>query len=275
MSLPPFTPPTKRFVRDLMRPFNLYFSPKYYGLEDFNPERPALFIGNHTIYGLTDGFFLASELYQRHGVYMRPLVDQMQQDIPIWKHVANSLGMIPGSREACAELMENGQSLMVFPGGTREAWKHKGEQYQLTWKKRVGFARMAIEHGYDIVTMTGLGGDDMYNILVDSGEIMASPLGKLLKASGIADGFLKGGENIPPITKGVGLTGLPKPERLYICVGERIDTTRFQGKTDDLDVLFQLRGEVEAAMYQQLEDLEAYRRNDSDEEWWRKLLKSF
>ncbi len=275
MSLPTYTPPPKRFIKDLMRPFRMYFSPRYYGLDHFNPDKPAMFVGNHTIYGLTDGFFLGAELYERYDVYIRALVDQMQKDIPIWKNISNILGLVPGTREACNELMESGQSLMVFPGGTREAWKHKGEQYQLTWKKRVGFAKMAIQNGYDIIPMTGLGGDDMYKILVDSQEIMASPIGKILKATGVADKFLKGGENIPPITRGIGLTAIPKPERLYIKIGDRIDTTRFQGHDDDEEILFKLRGEVEAVMYSQLDDLKAYRRNDSDEEWWRVLLKKF
>lgn len=275
MSLSSYTPPPKRFIKDLMRPFRMYFSPRYYGLENFNPDKPALFIGNHTIYGLTDGFFLGAELYERHGLYIRALVDKMQKDIPIWKNISSILGLVPGSREACSDLMESGQSLMVFPGGTREAWKHKGEQYQLTWKKRVGFARMAIQHGYDIIPMTGLGGDDMYKILVDSQEIMASPIGKVLKATGVADKFLKGGENIPPITRGIGLTAIPKPERLYVKIGDRIDTSRFQGQDNDEEILFKLRGEVEEVMYSQLDDLKAYRRNDTDEEWWRVLLKKF
>ena len=257
----------------MMRPWRMYFSPRYYGVDEFNPDKPALFIGNHTVYGLTDGFFLGAQLYEQHGHYIRALTDKMQQDIPIWRNISKFFGMVPGSREACTEMMENGQSILVFPGGTREAWKHKGEQYQLTWKKRVGFARMAIQHGYDIITMTGLGGDDMYKILVDSEEIMSSPLGRLLKITGVADKYLKGGENIPPITKGVGLTGLPKPERLYIKIGERIDTTRFQGMDSDEEVLFQLRGEVEEQMYRHLDDLKAYRRNDKDEEWWRVILK--
>lgn len=273
-SLPSFEPPPIKFVQDLMRPFRQYFAPRYYGMEEFDASRPALFIGNHTIYGMTDGFFLGSEMYEKQGLFIRALVDNMHNEVPLWRDMVSKLGFIPASREVCETLMREGNSIMVFPGGARETCKQKGEQYTLTWKKRVGFARMAIQNGYDIVPVAGLGGDDLYKIIWDSQDIMASPFGKFLKFTGFADKFLKGGENIPPIAKGIGFTGLPKPERLYISIGKRIETTRFAGKEEDETALFDLREEVETSMYQQLDDLKAYRNNDEDEEWWRKLLKN-
>lgn len=270
-----FTPPSKFVVRELMRPFRAYFSPRIYGLDKFDNSRPALIISNHTVYGLTDGFFLGAELWEKHNVFVRALGDQMHYQAPIWRDMIKQLGLIPGSREACRVLMDNGQFLMVFPGGTREAFKHKDEAYTLTWKKRLGFARMAIENGYDILPVAGVGGEEMYKILFDSQDVMASPLGRLLKMSGVADRFLKGGENLPPIGKGVGLTGLPRPERVYIYVGERISTAEYFGKDDDTDVLIELRQKVEAALYGYIDELKAYRANDSDDEWWRKVLKMF
>ena len=59
--------------------------------------------------------------------------------------------MVLGSPEYCAALMEAGQHILVFPGGGREVMRRKGEAYQLIWKQRTGFARLAIEHGYDII----------------------------------------------------------------------------------------------------------------------------
>ena len=199
----------------------------------------------------------------------------MHYQTPVWKDVVKQLGFIPGSREACRALMDAGESMMVFPGGTREAFKHKDEAYTLTWKKRTGFARMAIEHAYDILPVAGVGGEEMYKILFDSQDMMQSPFGKVLKMTGFADRFLKGGENIPPLAKGVGLTGLPRPERVYLYVGERISTAEYFGRQDDPEVLMELRGKVEDALYGYIEELKAYRANDTDEEWWRKVLKLF
>ncbi|HHG83866.1 MAG TPA: acyltransferase family protein [Bacteroidetes bacterium] len=268
-----FTPPPSKIVHDILTPFRLYFDPKLYGLENAKPEKPAMYVSHHTVYGLTDGFYLGGALYEQKGIFMRALIDNMHTVVPVWRKIVQDLGMVPASREACAELMKAKQHIMVFPGGTREAFKNKDEEYQLLWKQRTGFAHMAIEHGYDIVPVASIGGEEMYKILVDSKEIMNSPIGALLKRSGISDQYLKGGENIPPIAKGVGFTGLPKPERLYIMLGDHIETGGYAGKEDDQDALFELRGKVETSILGMIDELKAFRRNDTDEEWWRKLLK--
>jgi hypothetical protein len=91
--------------------------------------------------------------------------------------------------------------VLVFPGGGREVFRRKSEQYKLFWKNRTGFARMAIRYGYPIVPFAQVGAADAFDILVDANEVMASPLGTLLERSGIAKTFLRGGESIFPIAR--------------------------------------------------------------------------
>ncbi len=43
--------------------------------------------------------------------------------------------------------MRRGELVMVFPGGAREVNKRKNERYKLV-ENRLGFARLAIQHGY-------------------------------------------------------------------------------------------------------------------------------
>lgn len=268
-----FNPPPKKVAEDLVRLFDVYFSPRVYGIDNARVDKPALYVSNHTIYGLTDGFYLGAKLYNEKDIFLRSLADNMHMDVPVWRSFVEDMGMVRASREVCSELMKAGQHIMVFPGGTREVCKNKGEAYQLIWKQRVGFAHMAIEHGYDIVPVASVGGEELYRILLDSNDIMNSPIGTLLKATGFANRYLKGGENIPPLSRGIGLTGLPRPERLYIKVGEHIETSEYSGREDDEEALFDLRGKVETALVEMIDDLKAFRRNDTEDEWWRKLLK--
>ena len=65
-------------------------------------------------------------------------------------------------------MMENGEHIMVFPGGSREVCKHKGEAYKLVWRNHLGFAHMAIEFGYDIIPVASIGGEETYEILWDA-----------------------------------------------------------------------------------------------------------
>jgi 1-acyl-sn-glycerol-3-phosphate acyltransferase len=271
--LPSVTPPPKKLAEDLLRLFDLYFSPRIFGMENAKPEKPALYVCNHTIYGLTDGFYVGAYLYREKNIWLRSLGDNMHQEVPVWRKIAQDMGMVRASREVCAELMRQKQHIMVFPGGTREVCKNKGEAYHLIWKQRVGFAHMAIEFGYDIVPVASVGGEELFRILLDANEIMGSPLGILLKATGFADKYLKGGENIPPLSRGIGFTGIPRPERLYIKLGEHITTGEYRGKEDDHEALFELRNKVETAIMDMIDELKSFRRNDTDEEWWRKLLK--
>ena len=72
-----------------------------------------------------------------------------------------------GTPENCAQLMRQGESILVFPGGSREVFKRKGEQYRLMWKERLGFARLAMAYRCTIVPFAAVGADDCYDIVFD------------------------------------------------------------------------------------------------------------
>lgn len=195
---------------------------------------------------------------------LRPLVDHMHWEIPFWRQLIKNVGMVPGTRESCAALMEAGEHVLVFRRERREVCKQKGEAYQLIWRNRTGFAHMAVAHGYDIIPVATIGAEEMFDILVDAKDVMNSPLGAWIQNSGFADKYLHGGENLPPIVKGIGRSIIPKPQRHYIMVGERIDTTRFNGEAQDHEALVGVRQEVEHAFARMFEDLQALRKNDQD-----------
>ena len=275
MSKPDIPKPTLELFQKVIRPLRFYFHPALFGLDVVSSDKPALYVCNHTIFGLTDGVFLCAAAYEEKDVLIHVLVDDMHTKVPIWRDIAKDLGMVPASREACAQLMQDAEHIMVFPGGAREVCKQKGEAYQLVWKDHVGFAHMAIQFGYDIIPVASVGAEEAFEILYDSKDIMNSPFGKFLKLTGIADKYLKGGEIIPPIVKGIGKTGLPRPERIFIKLGERIETKSLMGLEDDQETLFALRDKVEASLENMIEELKEIKANDQDEEWWSKWLKSF
>ena len=116
------------------------------------PERgPALLVGNHTVYGLQDAPLMVAELHRRRGLFPRALGDHAHFVIPGWGDLLQAMGAVPGTRENCAALLAAGEPVLVFPGGAREVYKRRGQEYRLLWGKRTGFARMAIEAGCPIV----------------------------------------------------------------------------------------------------------------------------
>jgi 1-acyl-sn-glycerol-3-phosphate acyltransferase len=161
--------------------------------------------------------------------------------------------------------MKQKQHILVYPGGSSEVCKRKGEEYQLIWKDRTGFARMAMQHGYDIVPIVNVGGDDAYEIVKNPEEVLKQYIliGKFLKKTGFAKDFLKNYENIPPLAYGIGNTIFPKPVKLYYGYGESIVTKPFINLAENKEVQWQIRNEVELSMNKMMIQLLEYRANDT------------
>ena len=252
----------------------LYFSPKFYGLDNIVAAKPALLVGNHTLYGIIDVPLLLAQIYKDKDILVRSLADHAHYDVPLWRNLLDKIGGVEGTRENCSQLLQQGQHVLVFPGGAREVSKRKGEQYQLTWKRRTGFCRMAIQHKYDIIPFAAVGPDDAFDILVDGEDILQSPLGGLLKKAGLLekDSVIRGGDLLMPLTRGIGPTMLPKPERFYFSIGERIDVSQYAGKAEDESVLFELRDRVAFAIQDQIGEMLSVREQDYDKGFIRRVL---
>jgi 1-acyl-sn-glycerol-3-phosphate acyltransferase len=79
-----------------------------------------------------------------------PVGEHAHYKVPGWRDALSRWGAVRGTRDNVHELMRQRETILVFPGGAREVNKRKGEKYQLIWKERLGFARLAIAHGYQI-----------------------------------------------------------------------------------------------------------------------------
>jgi Acyltransferase len=248
-----FEPSLVEELDRLLQPLKRLLSPVSLGVERVPRQGAVLLTGNHTIYGLLDIPLLGLEIYEKTGRAVRGLADHNHFAVPIWRDVLRRLGAVRGTRESCARLFQAGEAVLVFPGGGREVMKHKGEQYKLIWKERIGFARLAIEHSVPILPFASVGVEDMFEIVADADDILRSPVGDLLRALGITEQpWFRHGEIVPPIARGRGIGPLPRIERQYFLFGEAIDTTRYAGRHEDRDACFALRKEVQTAIEQQI-----------------------
>ena len=227
-------------------------APEVHGASNLAKDRPALYVGNHTLTGVLDVPHLAYVL-RKHGIRPRGLGDRRHFLVPGWAQLLTAAGIVEGTREICSQLMEAGEHIVVYPGGGREVMKRKGEKYQLLWAERVGFARMAIKHAYPIVPFASVGAEECYDIVLDAGDLMRTPVGGALKRLGMPADLM------PPLLKGWKGTPLPKPQKFYFWFGEPIDTTRFGRRWEEDGPAQELRDEVKAAVNQGIEFLLATR----------------
>jgi 1-acyl-sn-glycerol-3-phosphate acyltransferase len=213
--------------------------PKFDGLERIPEDGRFLLVGNHTTYGVLDVPFMVAALRKQHGLAVRSLGDHLHWRVPLWRRMLESVGAVRGTREATAELMRRGETILVFPGGAREVNKRRGEKYQLFWKSRLGFAHLAQTHSYPIVPFAAVGAEEMLDVLIDENTPVYKQLVALSKqVTGLP---------LPSLVRGVGPTPIPRPKQLSFWFGEPIDTTagRYRGELGTRHLRDDVRHEVE------------------------------
>jgi 1-acyl-sn-glycerol-3-phosphate acyltransferase len=191
------------------------------GLVNLPADGRFLLVGNHTRYSMAEVVLIPYFVRTAIGTRVRPLADrQFARMTGTQAALVAAYGAVIGTPAAARQLMDEGESVLVFPGGAREIAKYKGEEYTLSWENRDGFARIAIEKEYPIITVALVGGDDVYTSMVRRD----STLGQVSRWVGQR---LSGRSDIamPPV-RGVGLTLIPQPQRMYLAFGQPIDTRR-------------------------------------------------
>lgn len=252
-------------ARVLLEPWRLLTSPVFSGVEQVPTDRPFLLVGNHTLMGVLDVPLMLLGLHERTGVLVRPLGDHLHFQVPLWRDLLLRFGTVDGTRENCEALMRAGESILVFPGGAREVFKHKGEQYHLIWKNRTGFAALAIAHRYPIVPVAAVGAEECYDILVDSDEMRHSPLGPVL------EWLTARADELPPVVAGIG--PLPRPQRFYFRFGAPIDTRRWAGRAHNQAACLEVRAEVARSIERGIKLLQRLRRRDPEATLTARLLR--
>ena len=261
MTAPFVRPPPNEIAaaRRLLAPFRALFDPVFVGLDRVPLDgRPLLFVGNHTLYGALDAPHLWMELHDRHDLFLRGLGEHAHFKIPGWGALLTRWGIVDGRPEVAGPLLAAGEPVLVFPGGTREVAKRRSELYQLVWKQRLGFARLAIEHGATVMPFGMLGADEAWTIVREGQELVEGRAGRVLKPVYRALGMPL--ESVWPLALGVLGTPFPRPVRLYFHVGAPIDARRFAGAGDD--GAWALRRETEASIYAGLDTLRSLREED-------------
>jgi 1-acyl-sn-glycerol-3-phosphate acyltransferase len=242
-------------VADGVDPLVNLYRPYIDGLENLPRDGRFLLVGNHTQFG-TETLLIPYAVRREIGMRVRPLTDRRFGDMP--RPVADLMaacGAVVGSPEAAGELMEHDEPVMVFPGGGREISKFKGEQYGLRWEGRAGFARVAIEHGYPIVPVALVGGDDVY-VGVTTRDHW---LGRLSQAVGEK---LTGQRDMAiPLVRGVGPTLIPRPQRMYMRFAEPIGTTK-PARASDAKWVDTVKQRTQESLEQSLDELLEIRRDD-------------
>ena len=210
------------------------------GIENLNLDAPSLFVANHTLWGVDMGPLINSVYQQTSGnVYLRGLADHAHFGLPHGE-VLRYFGAVDGTRSNVDTLMKSKQNVLVYPGGQQEVLKHSSiKPYDLLWKQRLGFVKMAIKYGYPITPVSCVGVEDMLKIMYD----------------------MPVGSTTIPITYPINPMKLQK---LYFYFGKPITTTQYFGDYQNNDYAIELRDKVKAAVQDGVKMLLQKQRNDPE-----------
>ncbi len=228
------------------------FNPVVMGAENL-PNKPCLFVGNHSLFAL-DGWVLGPVFMRELNRFPRGLGDKFLFSNDKVGKAVMAAGGVMGHPEVCAAMMEDGQDLLVFPGGAHEAVKPTRDMYELQWKERYGFVKLAAKHGYTIMPVGMVGPDEFYGHLMEGEDIPDSRMGQLLQRLGVLNEETRS-DILPPIPVGALGSLFPKPQRCYIGLGEPIDLSKYKGKTLTKKQQQTIRGQVAEQIEIQLAEL--------------------
>ncbi|XP_023019813.2 DGAT1/2-independent enzyme synthesizing storage lipids isoform X1 [Leptinotarsa decemlineata] len=118
------------------------------GLENLPDTGPALIIYYHGAIPIDLYYFIAKVIFHKNRV-IHPVVDHFLFKVPGFSILADCMGAIPGTIQTCSNILKQGELLAISPGGVYEA--QFSHHYNLMWKKRMGFAKVALEAKCPIV----------------------------------------------------------------------------------------------------------------------------
>jgi len=85
--------------------------------------------------------------------------------VPLYRELILALGISSVSRQSCSNILSRGagQAITIVVGGAAESLSARPGTADLTLKRRLGFIKVAIQHGADLVPVFSFGENDIYN----------------------------------------------------------------------------------------------------------------
>lgn len=128
------------------------------GLENISSSEPILFVYYHGAIPI-DVYYFITKVFLYKNRLVHTVADHFLFKIPGnlckcnpqkkesfflgFAIIAECMKVIPGTVQSCANVLKEGNLLAISPGGVYES--QFSHQYTLMWKKRLGFAKVALE----------------------------------------------------------------------------------------------------------------------------------
>ncbi|XP_014242341.1 transmembrane protein 68 [Cimex lectularius] len=121
------------------------------GMENIPEDEAVLFVYYHGTLPV-DLYYFIARIYLVTNKLIHTVGDRFLFNVPGWSIISEGIKVIPGTLQTCSAILKEGNSLAISPGGVFEA-QFGGPDYRLMWKRRLGFAKVALDAKVSIVPM--------------------------------------------------------------------------------------------------------------------------
>jgi len=134
---------------------------------------PALIIANHNSGALVESHSLLFLCFQK-GLAVFGLNHKALFKIPLVSRYFRKIGAVTASREAAAQVLRENASLLIFPGGSRQALRPLSQAHINSFEWAKGWAELAVTHQAPVVPVKFTGTHGINPILFSSHGLSAS-----------------------------------------------------------------------------------------------------
>ncbi|XP_065851775.1 phytyl ester synthase 1, chloroplastic-like [Euphorbia lathyris] len=152
------------------------------GLAGVPDEGPVLLVGNHMLMGLEVAAIVEAFLEEKnlmvHGLAHPMLFNGRLEPLNVTTEIdwVQLMGAVPVTGSNCFKLLSSKSHVLLCPGGGREAFHYKGEEYKIIWPEKPEFVRMAARFGATIVPFASVGEEDISHMALDYHDLLKIPV---------------------------------------------------------------------------------------------------
>lgn len=153
---------TRRSIEFIWPVYKNYFKTRVFGKENVKDET-YMIISNHSGQIAIDGMLIATAFAMEISPprVLRAMVERFFTGIPFVGTWAAEGGAVLGDRQNCLNLLQNNESVLVFPEGVSGVSKSTSEFYQIQSFTK-GFYRLALQSNVKILPVAVVGCEEFY-----------------------------------------------------------------------------------------------------------------
>ena len=161
----------RRVVIPLGRLFGHYCRARVFGDDLIPRDGPVIYVGKHPRSYLYLEIVLLGILSfwdsERPPFRVLESARAPSQRAPLLSWVRRQVGAVGATEANALDVLRHGESLLIFPGGTRELY---GAPDEIRWDGRAGYARLAIAAQVPVVPFAIAGADQQHPMRVSVGR---------------------------------------------------------------------------------------------------------